>query len=338
MFPSRSAPAARPVTTSAGSKGALLQELRVLELGESVAVRYAGATLAAMGAQVHSMGSQQDRPGRHNDQDLGAFLSRDKLLLGPDETASLDFDVCIGDRGPAMEALSVRCPVVAVRWPEVFSEYAEAVALSSLSGASIAIGEPGRSPLDMPDESSSFLVGSVVAGTALTVAYGADRAAVVDFDAVSVLVSFFDQNATSYAVRGIPWAREGRRASMACGIHPYAVYGCADDTQVVITARSNQDWVDVAEAIGGMDLLAEYPDALGIVDDGHLDEVDDRTAVLVKTFTQAELVAIAERTGVLIAPVATMDEVLTYGQLSERDYWVEWEGLRMPGLPWVLRD
>jgi crotonobetainyl-CoA:carnitine CoA-transferase CaiB-like acyl-CoA transferase len=338
MSASNSQPAPPPVTSPAKRSGALLEELRVLEIGESVAVRYAGASLAAMGAEVSSLHMEPDHHDRKPDHDLGAFLSRDKQLVDPEGIPRLGFDVCIGDQGPTADALTMRCPRIVVRWPEVFSEYGEAVALSSLSGGSIAIGEGGRSPLDMPDESSSFLVGTVLAGTALTVAYGPDRAAVVDFDPVSVLVSFFEQNATSYAVRGIPWAREGRRASMACGTHPYAVYSCADDSQVAITARSNQDWVDVAKAIGATDLLAEYPDALSIVDDGHLDEVDERTAALVKKFTQAELVSVAETTGVLIAPVASIDEVLGYEPLTERGYWVEWKGLRMPGLPWVLRN
>jgi crotonobetainyl-CoA:carnitine CoA-transferase CaiB-like acyl-CoA transferase len=313
-------------------KSELLAGLRAVIVGESAAVRYAGFALASMGADVTRA------PEYQLEDDFEKAVALGTKVVSTAELGQLLFDVCVADADTeGIGLLAERGPVVSVKWPFAVDARALSAALSASSGASTAIGERGRAPLDMPGESACIAVGAVVAGTALSLAYGPPHPTLVELDAVSILVSFFEQNVSSYTVRGIEWTREGHRAAQSCGTFPYASYACKDGGRVAVIARSTQDWSEIARAVGADDLLAEYPDALAIIDDGHLDEVDRQTAEYFAKFTTDELTDIAERTGVLIAPMASIEAVLGYGEpLTSRGYWLVEGDQRIPGLPWAI--
>ena len=315
-------------------KGELLVGLRAVILGESVAVRYVGSVLASMGAAVTSAteNGAQDPLAR-------VFASKTSAVHVADLRDSA-FDVCVADSdADGLKLFVGRGPVVAVKWPATFNRRSLSTAISDASGASNATGERERAPLDMPGEAASISVGAVVAGTALSLAFGPPEPVTVELDAASILISFFEQNVSSYTVRGIEWTREGHRAAQSCGTFPYASYACKGGGRVAVIARSSQDWAEIARAIGADDLLAEFPDALAIIDDGHLDEVDRRAAEYFAQFTRDELGEIAESAGVLIAPMASIEEVLDYDEpLTSRQYWILEDDVRVPGVPWAIHS
>jgi crotonobetainyl-CoA:carnitine CoA-transferase CaiB-like acyl-CoA transferase len=331
---------------SDNGRGQMLDGLRVLEAGDSVGVHYASALLADLGATViavdagkSGVGSDIAATGPAADDAELRFLDRNVTARRLEELTDDDFDVCLCDDtalSAQLEALAATRPLAVVDWPPAHHHAAYGPAVSSLAGASWAIGSPGRSPLDIPDDAGSYFLGVVLAGVVLAAGLKGEPG-IARYQAVGMLESFLEQNVTSYSVRQIPWQREGHRASQCAGIFPYGVYECADG-QVAMMGRSSRDWQEIAISVGEPELAEQYPDAIAIVNDGLIDEVELRLRPRIAGMSRAELGAIAESTGALIAPVMAMGEVLEYDDpLTERGFWTTYDGDRMPGLPLVLR-
>jgi crotonobetainyl-CoA:carnitine CoA-transferase CaiB-like acyl-CoA transferase len=64
---------------------------------------------------------------------------------------------------------------------------------------------------------------------------------------------------------------------------------------------------------------------------GDFDEIMDEIAAFTATKTKVELAAAASERGLLIVPVANLDDVLASPQLAARGYWEEVDGRRHPG-------
>lgn len=317
-------------------RGELLDDLRVLAAGRSTGVRYAAWLLLQMGAEVSSL--ERGTAAFGGDQ-LTRVVSRLTRLVSIEDISPADFDVCLCDESELTDqllGLAVGMPLEVVHWPEAVDPKAYGTAVSCLTGASWAIGTPGRPPLDMPDDAASYVLGVVLAGAVIAAGASAEPG-VVRHHATKMLEGFIEQNATSYRLRNIPWQREGTRASRCTGIFPYGIYDCSDG-QVSLMGRTAAQWEEIATALGVPELARDYPDPIAIVADDLIEEVDDRLRPRLMTMTRDELAHLAESTGVLIAPVADLDEVLQYDDpLVERMYWIESPDLgRVPGLPLVV--
>jgi crotonobetainyl-CoA:carnitine CoA-transferase CaiB-like acyl-CoA transferase len=176
-----------------------------------------------------------------------------------------------------------------------------------------------------------MLTGVVVAGVCAAVVAAGDSG-VHEVSGTAALCAFADQNATSYRLSGIGWRREGRRAPGSAGVYPYGVYPCKDG-QVALIGRSTKDWVEIATALGAHDALEAYPDPFAIAT-SHADEVDALLLPHLARHTRADVAELAETSGVLVAPVAEMADVLGYRDVpGQRPYFTEESGLVVPGLP-----
>lgn len=272
------------------------------------------------------------------DSSANRVLLRDKIHRTIAELEPNDIDVCVCDGGeltPEISALSRQLPIEVVMWPNAHSPLAYGSAVSCLAGASWAIGTPGRTPLDLPDDTGSYFLGVVLAGIVAADAIGGQPGVKVHH-ATRMLEGFVEQNVAPYNAYGIPWERAGRRASRCCGMYPYGIYDCSDG-QVAIIGRSNLHWAELAKELGIASVADRYPDAVAIVAENLIDEVDRELQDALSARSRSNLAALAESTGILLAPVMTLGEVLEYvDPMVERNYWNhDPEFGKTPGLPFV---
>lgn len=136
-------------------------------------------------------------------------------------------------------------------------------------------------------------------------------------------------------------ARDGRQPAALGNRHPlYAPQGCypalGQDRWLVLSARSDDEWRALARAIGG-DMLASdprYADAAARRQ--RHDELDARISAW---STACDAVASAEAlqaAGVAAAWVANCADLDADPHLADRRWWLDVDGLRLPGLPFAI--
>jgi crotonobetainyl-CoA:carnitine CoA-transferase CaiB-like acyl-CoA transferase len=318
----------------------LLDGLRVAEIGTFIAVPFAGRLFADLGAEVRRVELPGDDEsallppeGRVR---LDEYLRLGKGVLSLDELG--DVDVVIADERalPAAWTPDPELLVAGLRPGTDAPPVADSALLCALAGISWAIGEEGRPPLTMPARTADFLLGSVFAGATMSLVLAGAHGR-HEMLGLAALSGFVEQNSTSYRLSKIGWRREGRRAPGCAGIYPYGLHSCQDG-QVVMLGRSTRDWEDIAQGIGADEVLARFPDPFAIARE-HADEVDALIAPFLARLTKADVQQLAETKGILAAPVSEMQDVAAREHLgSERGYWRELHGVRLPTLPFVTED
>lgn len=323
----------------------LLEGVRVLEVGRFVAVPFAGRLLADLGATVERVSEADADPDARRlppgaVRSLDDFLSRGKARVSPALLAerARDADLVLADIRALPADFAPQSTLISIlrMGADGAAPLADSALLCARAGVSWAIGEPGRPPLAMPAHSADHLVGAVFAGASLALLLaGAEGRH--EIDALVALSAFVEQNSTSYRESGIGWRREGRRAPGSAGIYPYGLLPCADG-QIVMLGRSTRDWQAISDGIGAHDVFERFPDPFEIARE-HADEVDALLAPYLARLSKADVLSLAETTGVLAAPVAEIDEVAARDHLAtERDFWHDIDGVRVPGLPFVVHD
>ena len=320
--------------------GGLLDGLRVLEIGEFVAVPYAGYLLSVLGAEVVRLDLGPDPAGLCQGTEITLFEGLNAAKSTVADPAGIDisaFDLVLADsreleRVPPAARLTMSLEVIPGQFPT--PPLADSALLSALSAATWVMGEPSRPPLSMPDYTAAFVVGSVFAGAAVAKVVSAETG-VHTLSGLTALSTFVDQNSTSYLHSGIGWRREGRRAAGSAGIYPYGLFDCSDG-QVALIGRSRKNWADIAHSLGAGSVHEKYPDPFDIALH-HADEVDAELAPFLSRRTKAEVMRAAQEDGVLAVPVAGVADVLRYDNLTqERDFWTEVGTTRFPGLPFLI--
>lgn len=318
----------------------LLAGLRVTEAPGTLATAFAGRLLAAMGAEVRVVPGTP-LAGLAGRDDLGpvlGYLGHGKEPGDPhrDPADLVLTDVRTTARSPGLLDAGLVVHLRMTEQDELAGPLDDGILAAAVAGASWAMGEPDRPPLPMPAFTADMLTGVVVAGVCAAVLVAGDTG-VHEVSGTAALCAFADQNSTSYRLSGIGWRREGRRAPGSAGVYPYGVYPCKDG-QVALIGRSTKDWVEIATALGAHDALAAFPDPFAIAT-RHADEADALLLPHLARHTRADVAELAETSGVLVAPVAEMADVLGYRDVpGQRPFFAAEAGVVVPGLPMrVLR-
>lgn len=199
------------------------------------------------------------------------------------------------------------------------------------AGVAMVIGAADREPLGLPFNLADYATGLVAAVAALqAVAEGVQR---VDTDVVSVLAAFAGVNGLVYEPYAIPWLRERRRASRCGGPYPYGFWRAADG-YVCAIGRTRRDWDRLVEALGAPAWTHdERFRNLRRNGSEHADELDALIEPWTSVRTRAELLALAQRHGLAIAPVRTPEEVLRDPDLDACNFFGSACGAPQPGAP-----
>ncbi|MBL8386002.1 MAG: CoA transferase [Burkholderiales bacterium] len=341
--------------------------IRVVEHGAGLAVAYAGALLARMGARVTRL--EQPAAGAAS-ADGPLQLARAALALGkhalprPDAPAAwsallADCDVLLSDAPRALDAhagpvaaLRAAHPRLVLGIASVFGldgpladVPAEALDAQALSGMAWALGEPGREPLSLPPGIVEHQAGAMLAAgclLALNVRDECGSGRVVDIALADVLASHVAGNCRFYVHHGLQWQRSGRRASGSGGAYPFVILPCRDGA-VCVCGRTREEWERLVAAMGSPAWAAEprYQD-LRAMGTRYPEEVDALVMPWFAARTKAELEAIALEHNLIVSPLRDFAEVLQTAQFAERDYFaaarIAGRPVRVPGLPFRFRE
>jgi len=357
-----------------------LAGLRVVELGEFVSAPYCGRLLAGLGADVVKVETPQgDSARRHgpfpgdvpHPEKSGLFLALNAGKRG----VTLDLDSAggrsrLGALLDAADGLIENLPIERLeavgltpeetgrRWPRLVhvsittfgrrGPYArmrgQALQASAAGAASITIGEPGRAPLPLPVSQPDYQGGVNGAIGFLLACLARDRighSQHVDVSTADVVAFYGGITSTMYTAQGIPWRREGHRASRSGGYYPYTILPCKDGYLCMIT-RSGHPWKKFVDAMGSPAWTRDprYQDR-ALMGREYPDEVDALLAPWLELCTCDELLRMFRERGIPFSVVRDAAGVAACPQLAARGFFVETHHpaagtLRYPGAPWRL--
>ena len=305
-----------------------LEGLEVVATGPR-AVIAAGAWLAELGATVWT-GDADTRLGPAD----AAWLTRSSRPGRPDHEVAL---ALVGGDATAHPA-RVRARLFGASprgaWQGRDLDERE---IAAATGVAIAVGEPDRPPLPIPNGLIDAMAGTQLASAGLAALLnGNEEVEVVAADAIAATVAL---NANLYEPFGRPWMRDGPRASGSGGTYPYGILQAADGP-VCLIGRTQQDFQGILAAAGnpswGDDPRFEDLEKAGRL---HAEELDTLLAPWLERSTRAEVIAQASKHRFPAGAVLSPDEVLADPVLEPlwRPGQVGNQALRVPGGPTTHR-
>jgi crotonobetainyl-CoA:carnitine CoA-transferase CaiB-like acyl-CoA transferase len=322
-----------------------LKGTAVLEYGTGVAVRYAGALLASLGANVVRYGatsagtdlrSRAENVYLDSDKTLmeedaasagftAAFAAADIVLRGYDPT---DGDVAqIRDEYERWRAGSDKLVFVAVS-PFGVSGPGSAwhggdLQAQTLSGWTSITGNPGEAPLSMNYGIGALQHGIHAAAAAVAGMFergaggGGDFVDVAESDVIAACMKMYS---LTYRFLGIRMDRNGLRAPGSSGRYPHTALPCKDG-YIITICRSVTEWERFLQMMGNPAWgdEARYRDfyAMGTK---YADEVDALVIPWLMEHTKDQIAELATRYKVPIAPLRTIDEVMRDQQFAHRGF------------------
>lgn len=305
-----------------------LQGMRVVVAGAGRVARAVARWYADLGADVWLRGGVAPDPA-------------DRAWLGDFEPSpeQLAADLRVIEHGADDVGLSapitVRFSGSGSTAPEPHAQLDERQ-LAGAGGVAVAIGEPDRPALPVPEGCLDHMVATHVAGAGLAaLLQGTEE---VEVAAVDVAAWSVATNANLYVPYGAPWRRSGRRASGSGGCYPYSLFDVADG-QFCLIGRTRRDWEALVAAMGAPAWTDSdrYKNLRAMAKD-YPQEVDDRLAPWLTSNTRDDLVQLASKFGFPGGPIRTTDEVLTLPAIEGRwrDGDVRGRPVRSPGTPFDL--
>jgi crotonobetainyl-CoA:carnitine CoA-transferase CaiB-like acyl-CoA transferase len=241
----------------------------------------------------------------------------------------------------------IYCAITPFGWEGPYREYRGFnIHACALGGASCAIGDPRREPLQVPLNQCDFQ-GGINAAAAILVALRArkkiGRGQFIDISVSDIIATYTGSNSMSYLFYGLKWQRDGRRAWGSGGPYPYGLFACKDG-YVCIIARTRRAWNRLLEALGHPYWAdnPRYQDQIAMARE-YPEEVDALLESLLKRYTKNELFQMARKWGFPLSPVKEVHESLEDPQLKQRKFFEFMEvpeigRLCLPRLPFQLSN
>lgn len=332
-----------------------LSDIRALEVHGGVASAYCGRLFADLGAEVTLVG-QPRQPvvpdGRPLNHGLWAALHRRKHRVafepgGAEWLAAVaEANLVIVDTATedlASLGLDERRPPHVV--VTAISSFGQTGLRSTWAGSGLidaaygggcnTNGEPGRQPLAPPAYLGDHELGVNAAVASMLALIAADRdglGQLVDVAGVDVWATLQTGLAIlEFMFQGRQEVREGRRAGGRA--YPYTLLPCRDGT-VRLICLVGREWKRAIEMMGNPDWANDprYSDRIKN-QELYADELDARVGEWLGQRTGAEVLQAAERHRVPCVPIQRLEDVLEDVHLTDRGYFEEVGGLKLPRFP-----
>jgi crotonobetainyl-CoA:carnitine CoA-transferase CaiB-like acyl-CoA transferase len=287
--------------------GSLLEGLSVTVAGRARPLRVAARYLQDLGARVAATGTT--RAGEADELWLGTF--------DPQEDGASRVDLVLVEHAtPPPPGRTVVTYAGTGSRAERRLESLDERSLAAVGGLAVAIGEPDRPPLPLPDGCLDAMIGAHVAAAGLAGLLTA--ATEVEVAGADVAAWAEATNVHLYLPYALPWFRAGRRASGSGGCYPYALFDAADGLYCLI-GRTDRDWRSLLAAMGhpgwANDPRFVDPRALGR---RYPEEADAHVGAWTARHTREQLTEVMARHAFPGGPVLRPQEVLAAPSLAGR--------------------
>ena len=352
--------------------------LTVIEYGNYISAPYCGRLLGDLGAEVIKVeqplkGDESRRHGPFLDDiphiersGLFLFLCANKMSisLDPEKPAGRDIffnllrnaDILVEnyptpymkDQGFDYGTLEKMFPRLIVASISAFGRSGPRknytgydINANAAGAASVAIGSPGREPINPPLGQSEY-VGGVVAAigimSALLMRERTGFGQAVDIstaECMGYVSAMIDPN---YSLYGIPWKRSGHRASESGGFYPGTILPCKDGF-ITMWVRSGHPWKRFIEVMGNPEWSKDPRYASrAVMGREYPDEVDALLKPWFMEHTTDEIMQICVERAIPFSEIRSIGEVADCSHLKERKFFLEIERegvgkLKYPGFP-----
>jgi crotonobetainyl-CoA:carnitine CoA-transferase CaiB-like acyl-CoA transferase len=339
-----------------------LEGLKVVELGEGVALGYCGALLAACGAEVIKVERPVDGDmvrrlppfaegvAAPEASGLHAFLSTGKssiaLDLGAPEGAALarqlavEADVVLEALGPGeadaaglgfqgLHALAPKLIMVALSWfgndgPRRDWSGCDAVA-QALAGFIYPIGQKEGPPV-IPGGYYAQITGGltafIAAMTALVGGLSGDDGVLIDQSIVEAQTTYTESAGVRFAYEGAPSVRKG--VNKFTPTYPQSIYP-ASDGWIGVTALTPAQWKACCELLGAPELFEDPRFFTARMRNDRAEELDECLIPLFRKFPALELFHDAQARRVPFALVPSMADLADLDHFQARDVLAQYQ-------------
>ena len=312
--------------------------MRVVDLGDSVAGRFAARLLLLDGADVvRPLSGARPTPGTDDDRFLAGYLDDGVTIVEQATRATIDgliesADVVLtsydagASHGGYDDAAVRRVNPTVVH--ATTSSYGTTGPYARWRGGPLAdwaaggylylTGEPDRSPLIGPLHLCAYVAGytaSIAIEAALIRGRRSGTGTHIDVSTMESMLSVH-QSTFERLAAGIHRRRTGRYTE----VYPLTVRPCRDG-HVALGVVTDAEFDRFLIALGCTELLADerFSDAPARM--AHRDELDRRIDPILRSHPAGELVELLQSHHVASAEVASEAEVLANPQLSDRGFW-----------------
>ena len=163
----------------------------------------------------------------------------------------------------------------------------------------------------------------------------------VEISGAEVLASYVRIYGAVANYYNIPLRRAGRRAPGSGGRYPFGIFPCLDG-YVAMICRTGREWESLLEMMGRPAWSQEerYQDLYAVAIE-YPDEIDALIAPWLMSKSRDDLLTLAQKYAVPVAPVRHLDEVIADPQLRDyREFFDELtlrdgRAIQVPGRPWA---
>lgn len=219
--------------------------------------------------------------------------------------------------------------------------------VAAMSGVVLAVGDPERPPLPLPDFLQDFFTGTVGAMAGLLSLTGKEQADLetgdwIDLSAMEAWGTLqMGIGIVGWLFNGRRTLRKGRRSTG--GPYPHTLMH-AKDGDLRMMAMTKREWVRFVGVMGNPEWAADprFQDRIKM-NELYADELDALIEPWVAARTKSELFQIMYDAGVPFTPVKDFEEVLHDPQLRARDFFKEVDqpgvgSFEVPGPPYRFKD
>ncbi|MEU7812278.1 CoA transferase [Pseudonocardia sp. NPDC049154] len=320
----------------------------VVEVAGTRAARFAGKLLADVGATVVRV-SDAEADTYFDRRKTSTRATAAELLAGAEVLVTDLTDAELAEIGLDPAKLRERYPRLVVTLLSALGRTgpraglaAGEAAMQAASGFLHLTGYPDREPLLVPYGLGELQLGISGAGATAAAVWRARTSgtgALVEISGAEVLASYVRIYGAVGTYYDIELVRDGRRAPGSGGRWPFGLFPCKDG-YVALIARTAPEWDRFLEMMGNPAWSKDprYTDARAMAID-YPDEVDALVAPWLSAHTRDELLDLAQRYKVPMAPVRRIDELTADVQMRHRGFFetakVDGVDAVVPGRPWV---
>ncbi|MBI4246008.1 MAG: CoA transferase [Candidatus Rokubacteria bacterium] len=333
-----------------------LEGVRVLDLGQFIAMPFCSQWLAWMGAEViviesrrhfTSRGSPPFAPGHPGDPDASGYFN---LLYGSKKSCTVDMttepgralvrrlagavDVMVDNFSTGvLEKLGLGYDVVRGLNPSIVMASCGAFgrtgpmrhamgfhsAVNLFSGVADVTGYPGGAPRILGGVLPDPLGGAYSVFAILAALHHRKRTGqgqFIDLAMYEAMLPLIPEAIIDFTLNGVAPVRIGNRDRVKA---PHGIYRCREaDTWVAISVESDEEWRAFCGALGRPEWLADPRFAAGPARRAHVDALDAAVEGWTRRMTTSEATEVLQAAGVAAGPVLRSDQLLDDPQLNAR--------------------
>ena len=354
-----------PSATRTGADGNVLplSGVRVLDLGQFIAIPFCTLWLAWMGAEVISVESRKRMtsrtappfvPGKTGDPDASGYynlLYSGKKSVTVDMTTDAGRKLVLGLAGRVdvmvdnyssgvLEKLDLAYETVSAINPGIIALSCGAFgrsgplkgarglhsAVNLFSGVADVTGYPGGAPRILGGFLPDPLAGTYASFAILSALLHRKRTGrgqVIDLAMYEAMMTLIPEAIVDLSLNGRDPVRIGNRDRIDA---PHGIYRCrGDDTWIAISTRSEDDWHALCRAAGHPDWQRDPRFEDAAARRAHVDELDHVIGAWTRTMDVRHATEVLQAHGVAAGPVLRTDELLDDEQLQSLGVVIETE-------------